>query len=170
MGILARITSAGKSSSKESQSSLATGGHGIDKNRVLSPTDPTAINPMNAGSWETVRTAPINNTPRYFNKAEADALKELATEKADGARQSRRAYRSLTKIENADAAVHKHHRSYVRGAADSELTKKRADASTARHLHALRPEYAKLGFGLDRAENKAQQRIQELRAKIKDNY
>ncbi len=38
------------------------------------------------------------------------------------------------------------------------------------HLHALRPEYAKLGFGLDRAENKAQQRIDELKAKVKDKY
>ncbi|MHC5728781.1 MAG: hypothetical protein ACYTXY_32625, partial [Nostoc sp.] len=62
------------------------------------------------------------------------------------------------------------HRNYIKGVADGELTKKRSDASTARHLHALRPEYAKLGFGLDRAEDKAQQRIDELKAKIKDKY
>ncbi|WP_017655686.1 hypothetical protein [Fortiea contorta] len=147
MGILSRITSAaGKSSNKESQSSLATGGHAIDKNRVLAPTDPTAINPLNAGAWESVRTAPVSDVPRYFTKPEADALKELATEKTQGAKQSQRAYKSLGKIEAADAAVHKHHRNYIRGTADAELTKKRADASTARHLHALRPEYAKLGL------------------------
>ena len=58
----------------------------------------------------------------------------------------------------------------LEGVADSELTKKRADASTAKHLHALRPEYAKLGFGVDRADGKAQQRIDELKAKIKDCY
>ncbi|MEI1374633.1 hypothetical protein PQG02_28985 [Nostoc sp. UHCC 0926] len=56
----------------------------------------------------------------------------------------------------------------VKGVADKELTKKRADALTARHLHTLRPEYAKLGFGLDRAEDKASQRVEELKAKIKD--
>ncbi len=166
MGFLARITSAGKSSNSN-QSSLATGGHAIDKNVVLSPTDPTAINPMNAGTWQTVRTAPINDNPRYFTKEEANALKELAKDKTEGARQSQRAYKSLSKIESADAQVHKHHRNYIRGVADAELTKKRADASTARHLHRQRPEYAKLGLGIDRAEDKAAQRIAELKAKIK---
>jgi hypothetical protein len=170
MGILARITSAGKSGGNSNESALSTGGHGIDKNRVLAPTDPTVINPMNAGAWESVRTAPINDLPRYFTKPEADALKALATDKIQGAKQSQRAYKSLSKIEAADATVHQSHRKYIRNASDSELTKKRADAGTARHLHALRPEYAKLGQGLDVAENKAQQRIEELKAKIKDKY
>ncbi|MHC5614088.1 MAG: hypothetical protein ACYTXA_24615 [Nostoc sp.] len=170
MGILARITSAAKSSNKSNESSLSAGGHGINKNQVLAPTDPTVINPMNAGSWQTVRTAPISETPRYFNKAEADALKRMATEKTGQARQSKRAYKSLKKVESADAQVHIAHRSYIKGVSDSELVKKRSDASTAKHLHALRPEYAKLGFSLDRAENKAQQRIEELKAKIKDKY
>lgn len=167
MGVLARITSAGKSNNTN-QSSLSTGGHAIDKNRVLAPTDPTVINPLNAGSWETVRTAPVNHTPRYFNKAEADALKQVAAEKTQGARQTKRAYKSLKKIEVADAQVHASHRGYIRQVADSELTKKRSDAATGRHLHSLRPEYARLGHGLDRAENKAQQRIDELIAKVKD--
>ncbi|MHC5730724.1 MAG: hypothetical protein ACYTXY_42780, partial [Nostoc sp.] len=92
MGILARITSAGKSSdAKTNQSSLSTGGHGIDKEQVLAPTDPTVINPMNAGTWASVRTAPVNGEPRYFNKAEADALKKAATQKREEARHSQRA-------------------------------------------------------------------------------
>ncbi|MEH1954714.1 MAG: hypothetical protein V7K64_27020 [Nostoc sp.] len=169
MGILARITSAGKSSSKSNESSLSTGGHGIDKNRVLAPTDPTVINPVNAGNWETVRSAPINDTPRYYTKVEADALKQFSKQKKEEARQAKRAYKSLKSLEEADAQVHTAHRGYIKGVADSELTKKRSDASTARHLHTLRPEYARLGFGLDRAENKAQQRIEELKAKIKEN-
>jgi hypothetical protein len=170
MGILARITSAAKSNSNSNESSLSTGGHGIDKNRVLSPTDPSVVNPVNAGTWETVRTAPVNHTPRYFNKAEADALKQVATQKKEEARQAKRAYKSLKKLEESDAQVHSAHRNYIKGVADHELTKKRADASTARHLHALRPEYAKLGFGLDRADNRSQQRIEELKAKIKEKY
>ncbi|MEH2320831.1 hypothetical protein [Nostoc sp.] len=173
MGILARITNATKSSkngNNRNESSLSTGGHGIDKNRVLAPTDPTVINPVNAGTWQTVRTAPVNDTPRYFNKAEADALKAVAAQKREEARQAKRAYKSLKKVEESDAQVHTAHRTYIKGVADNELTKKCADASTARHLHTLRPEYAKLGFGLDRAENKAQQRVDELKAKIKDKY
>ncbi|MEH1765781.1 MAG: hypothetical protein V7L27_07965 [Nostoc sp.] len=170
MGILARITSAAKSSNKSNESSLSGGGHGIDKNQVLAPTDPTVINPMNAGTWQTVRTAPISETPRYFNKAEADALKAVARQKREEARQAKRAYKALQNLEQSDAQVHADHRKYIKGVADSELTKKRSDANTARHLHTLRPEYAKLGFGLDRAENKAQQRIEELKAKIKEKY
>src|SRR4029450_12046037 len=106
MGVLARITRAAKSSSDNNQSSLASGGHAIDKNRVLAPTDPTVINPTNAGTWETVRTAPVNDTPRYYNKDEANALKQLATQKTEGARQAKRAYKSLKKIEVADSQVH----------------------------------------------------------------
>ena len=170
MGILARITSTAKSSNKSNESSLSTGGHGIDKNRVLAPTDPDVVNPVNAGTWETVRTAPVNHTPRYFNKAEADALKQISALKREEARQAKRAYKSLKKLEESDAQVHTAHRNYIKGVADQELTKKRSDASTARHLHTLRPEYAKLGFGLDRAENKAQQRIDELKAKIQEKY
>ncbi|WP_414544297.1 hypothetical protein [Nostoc sp. CCY0012] len=172
MGILARITNRNKSGNgnTNNQSRLATGGHAIDKDQVLSPTHQTVINPMNPGTWQTVRTAPINDTPRYFTKQEADTLKQLATKKVEGARQSQRAYKSLKKIENADSQVHKHHRNYIRGAADSELNKKRADAATGRHLHTLRPEYARLGIGLDRAENRAEQRINELKAKVKESY
>ncbi|MEH1888776.1 MAG: hypothetical protein V7K92_04695 [Nostoc sp.] len=172
MGILARITSAAKSGSSKSsnESSLASGGHGIDKNRVLAPTDPTVINPVNAGSWETVRTAPINDTPRYYNKAEADALKQFSKQKREEARQAKRAYKSLQSLEEADAQVHTAHRGYIKKVADQELTKKRADVSTARHLHTQRPEYAGLGFGLDRAEDKASQRVEELKAKIKEKY
>ena len=170
MGILKRITGQGGNGNQSNSSSLATGGHAINKDVVLNPTAPDVINPMQSGSWSTVRTAPINHDPRYFSKEEADELKKLATTKQQGARQSKRAYKSLKKIENADAQVHASHRGYLRGVADSELVKKRADAATARHLHAQRPEYAKLGQGLDRAENKAQERINELRNKVKQAY
>lgn len=172
MGILARITGGGKSSnkSKKNSSSFANSDHAIDKDQVLSPTDPTVINPMNAGNWESVRTAPVNETPRYFNKTEANSLKKLATQKAQEAKQAKRAYKSLKKLEESDAEVHTAHRGYIRGVANSELNKKRSDVKTARALHAQRPEYARLGIGLDRADNSARHRIEELKAKVKDKY
>lgn len=170
MGILAKITNAAKQSNSNQSSSLATGGHAISKEQVLSPTDPTAINPMNAGTWETVRTTPVNHSPRYFTKDEANALKNLAQEKQSDASATKRAYKSLKRIEQSDAVVHTAHRGYIRGVADAELTKKRADAKTARHLHGQRPQYARLGFGLDRAEDIATARIAELKAKIQGKY
>jgi hypothetical protein len=160
MGILGTI--------KAKFTELTKGGHNINPSQVLRPTAPDVINPVNPGTWQSVRTAPINHEPRYFTKPEADALKQLATNKTEGARQTRRAYRSLGKIEDADALVHQEHRRYIRNVADAELTKQRSNARTARHLHAIRPEYAKLGYGLETAENNAQQRIEQLRAKIQE--
>lgn len=170
MGFLARITDRGRDTKNKSSDGLSSEGHGINRDRVLAPTDPTVINPINAGNWESIRTSPINDTPRYFNKGEADSLKQLATQKTQEARQAKRAYKSLKKLEQSDAEVHTAHRGYIRGVAASELTKKRSDVKTARALHAQRPEYAKLGIGLDRADNSAQRRIEELKAKVKDKY
>jgi hypothetical protein len=62
--------------------------------------------------------------PRYFTKEEADAMKGLAKEKTDGARQSKRAYKALTKIEAADKTVHQQHRKYEGAVAENEASTK----------------------------------------------
>ncbi|MEG4812733.1 hypothetical protein QUA82_35195, partial [Microcoleus sp. F8-D3] len=74
--------------------------------KLNSPTDDKAITPLNPGNFATIRTSPVCETPRYFNKEEADKLKELAKEKTEGARQAKRAYKSMAQIEEADAKVH----------------------------------------------------------------
>lgn len=168
MGILARI--AGRIKGKSSSSSLTTGGHAIDKNVVIKPTDPQVINPTNPGTWESIRTAPVLDKPRYFTKPEADGLKKLATEKTEGARQSKRAYKSLGKIEAADAVVHKSHRKYQGEVSESEVTKLRSNVKLGKKLHAQRPEYYRMGAGLDRAEQSAEVRIAQLQAKAKERY
>jgi hypothetical protein len=174
MGILARITDGikGNRSTSSSKSNIGStdGGHSIDKNRILEPTDPTVINPNNPGNWESVRTAPIVESPRYFTKPEANVLKKIATEKTEGARQSQRAYKSLGKIEKADATVHKAHRKYQGVVSENELTKLRSNARLGRKLHAQRPEYVRMSNGLERAEQSAQTRIDELKAKAKGAY
>lgn len=167
MGILGRITEKAQPVKvKLSQSTVGTGGHSIDKSKVLSPTDATVINPMNTGLGETVRTKEVSTTPRYHSVEEAKQLKEEADQKQREAKATKRAYKSLKRIEEADADVHSSHRSYLRGVADSELTKKRADAKTAKHLHRQRPQYERLGIGIDKANQQATTRIAELRAKI----
>jgi hypothetical protein len=174
MGILARITDKikGFTSNKGNGSSITSSGgdHDIDKNLILSPTDPGAITPFNSGNWGSIRTAPVVENPRYFTKPEADALKQLATQKAEGARQSQRAYKSLGKIEKADATVHKAHRKYEGVVSDNELVKIRANAKLGRHLHSQRVAYVQLHNGLDRADNSANNRIDELKAKAKGAY
>jgi hypothetical protein len=142
------------------------GNHAIDKSKVLASTDTSVITPLNLGNFSSIRSVPVVPDPRYFDREQADKLKELAKEKTDGARQSKRAYKSLTKIEAADKTVHKEHRKYEGAVAENELGKKRADAGLAKKLHGLRPGYARLGLGIDKAGSDARIRIDAIKAKL----
>ncbi|MEG4812488.1 hypothetical protein QUA82_33500 [Microcoleus sp. F8-D3] len=134
--------------------------------KLNSPTDDKVITPLNPGSFASIRTSPVCETPRYFDKEEADKLKELAKEKTEGARQAKRAYKSMAQIEEADAKVHKSHRKYEKAVATNELVKKKADVGLGKHLHNLRPGYARLGVSLEKAENRATERIAQIQAKL----
>jgi hypothetical protein len=152
-------TAAGKISSND-------GSHAIDKSKVLASTDTSVLTPLNPGNFGSIRTTPIVPEPRYFDKEQADALKSLAKEKTDGARQSKRVYKALTKIEVADKTVHKEHRKYEGAVAENELGKKRSDAGLAKKLHGLRPGYARLDLGIDKADSDARTRIDAIKAKL----
>lgn len=171
MGILTRLfgkdVTAATTTNGGGQSS-AEGGHSITKDRVLAATDSQAISPMNPGNFSSLRSVPVVPDPRYFTQEEMAAIRQLAAEKEVGARQSKKAYRSLARIENSDVVVHRAHRKYQGKVADAELSKKRADAKLARHLHAIRPDYARLGASLEKAEASAEKRIGELRAKVRE--
>jgi hypothetical protein len=142
------------------------GSHAIDKSKVLAQTDAGVITPNNPGNFSSIRSVPVVPDPRYFTKEEADAIKGLAKEKTDGARQSKRAYKSLAHIEAADKTVHKEHRKYEGAVAENELGKKRSDAGLAKKLHGLRPSYARLGLGIDKADSDARTRIDAIKAKL----
>ncbi len=142
------------------------GNHAIDKSKVLAATDAGVISPTNPGNFGSIRTAPVVPEPRYFDKEEAAKLKELAKEKTEGARHAKKAYKSLSKIEVADATVHKSHRKYEGVVAGEELKKVRSNAGLAKKLHGLRPGYSKLGIGIDKAESDARTRIDEIKAKL----
>ena len=142
------------------------GNHAIDKSKVLAQTDAGVITPNTPGTFSSIRSAPVVPDPRYFDREQADKLKGLAKEKTDGARQSKRAYKALTKIEAADKTVHKEHRKYEGAVAENELGKKRADVGLAKKLHSMRPGYARLGLGIDKADSNARTRIDEIKAKL----
>lgn len=142
------------------------GGHAIDKSKVLASTDASVITPLNPGNFSSIRSVPVVPAPRYFTEEEADAMKKLGKEKTDGARQSKRAYKALGKIEEADAVVHKEHRKYEGVVAENELKKVRGNAGLAKKLHALRPGYARLGLGIDKADSDARARIDAIKAKL----
>jgi hypothetical protein len=142
------------------------GSHAIDKSKVLAQTAPGVITPNTPGNFSSIRSVPVVPDPRYFDREQADKLKELAKAKTEGARQSKRVYKFLAKIEAADKTVHKEHRKYEGAVADNELGKKRADTGLAKKLHGLRPGYARLGLGIDKADSDARTRIDEIKAKL----
>jgi hypothetical protein len=142
------------------------GSHTIDKSKVLAKTDSGVITPNSPGNFSSIRSVPVVPDPRYFTKEEADAIKALAKEKTDGARQSKRVYKFLGKIEAADKTVHQQHRKYEGAVAENELSKKCSDAGLAKKLHGMRPGYARLGLGIDKADSDARTRIDEIKAKL----
>ncbi len=164
MSLQLRLFGGGKSAGNLTTSN--DGGHAIDKSKVLAQTDAGVITPNTPGNFSSIRSAPVVPDPRYFDREQADKLKELAKEKTDGARQSKRAYKALTKIEAADKTVHKEHRKYEGAVAENELGKKRADAGLAKKLHGMRPGYARLGLGIDKADNDARTRIDAIKARL----
>jgi len=134
--------------------------------KLTAPTDASVITPLNPGNFTSIRTSPVVDAPRYFTEEEASAMKKLAKEKIEGARHAKKAYKALTQIEESDAKVHKAHRKYEGAVATNELTKKKADVGLAKTLHGLRPGYARLGIGLEKAENRATERIEAIKAKL----
>jgi len=156
----------GDQSDKTKLAASNDGSHAIDKLKVLASTDTSVITPLNPGNFSSIRSVPVVPDPRYFDREQADKLKELAKEKTDGARQSKRAYKSLAHIEAADKTVHKEHRKYESAVAENELGKKRADAGLAKKLHGMRPGYARLGLGIDKADSDARTRIDAIKAKL----
>src|SRR4028119_1710838 len=109
----------GGQSNKNKLASSNDGSHAIDKSKVLAQTDAGVITPNTPGNFLSISSIPVVPDPRYFDREQADKLKELAREKTDGARQSKRAYKALTKIEAADKTVHKEHRKYEGAVADN---------------------------------------------------
>ena len=156
----------GGQSRVSSDSASNNGSHAIDKSKVLAATAPGVITPKNPGSFDSIRSVPLVPSPHYFDKEEANALKSLSKEKTEGARNTKRAYKALTKIEVADKTVHKEHRKYERAVAENELGKKRADTGLAKKLHGMRPGYARLGLGIDKADFDARTRIDEIKTKL----
>jgi hypothetical protein len=164
MSLQLRLFGGGKSAAS---SELAQNdGHAIDKSKVLAATAPGVITPNNPGNFGSIRTIPVVPEPRYFSREEKDAVKELKKEKVEGAQITVQTYKALAQIEEADAKVHKAHRKYQGAVAENELKKVRSNAGLAKKLHGLRPGYARLGMGIDKADSDARTRIDAIRAKL----
>ena len=169
MSLQLRLFGGGQTAADNSDGKLTTtndGGHAIDKSKVLASTDASALSPMNPGSFASIRSVPVIDSPRYASKEEAVAMEDLAKEKAKGAKYAKRLYGAALNIDGSDTKVHKEHQKYKGGIAKNELRKIKASTTYATGLHGLREGYAKQGMRLDTADTKARTAIDAIKAKL----
>lgn len=165
MGLLSRLTGKKLGISTEKGGELAANdgtNHNLAASKVLAATDSAIVSPTNA-DFSSVRTAPVVTAPRYFNKAEADALAILAKQKRIEAEAAKKAYKSLKSLENSDTEVHCTHRTYQSKVARAELEKQKSNAQLAKDLHAIRPAYAELHSEVKSAETNAANAINAIK-------
>lgn len=155
------------SGSGGSLANCADGGHNLDRSKILQATDEMALTPKNPGNFKGIRSIPVLTEPRYFSQEEAQALADRARQAKEGVTHTKRAVKALAKIDTCDRKVNNlYYRKYAPVIASNELSKKRAMVSYAKHQHGLRPGYAALGVGLEKAENNAEQRISAIAATL----
>ena len=166
MGLMTRLFGGGSPLETISRELITPikGNHNIQKESVFK-TDGGFTPTQN--NFEGLRTVPAVEIPRYFDREEALALKQLEKEKVSGAKWSKRAYKSLKKIDTADSEVVKSHYNYARKIATNELDKQKSKASYGKHLHGLRGDYARLGHSYDQAHRKGDQDVANAISQIK---
>ena len=108
---------------KGGSAATTNGDHKIDAGKVHKATASNVYSPTNPGNLESIRTAPVCETVRYFTPKEAEALQKLATQTGHQAASTVQAYKSLKRIDSADTTVHNAHYEYAGKVASNELKK-----------------------------------------------
>lgn len=138
----------------------------LDAVSVHSKSAQNAITPDSPGSWTAYRAAPVVEQARAFTEEEADALTELEKDVRSKRKATKKSYEKLEKIGNHGTAINRHHEKYRRNEARNEKRIQGYKNTSAKYLHSLRPEYAKLGQGLEKAAAAADQAIANLMASL----
>lgn len=141
---------------------------GIGKDNVFKKSAANAITPDKPP--ETIfgvhRSMPVFDRPREFTPEEAEGMAELAKEKRQNAKATKKAADSHESILESDAKINRHSQRMIRNEARFEVKAQGYKGTTAKTLQGLRPRYAALGQGLEKAEQAADQAIQQLMAQL----
>ena len=138
----------------------------LDANSVHSKSAQNAITPDSPGNWTAYRAVPVVEQARAFTEEEADALTELEKDTRRKRKASKKAYEKLRKIGDHQTAINRHHETYRRNEDRNEKRIQGYKNTSAKYLHSLRPEYAQLGQSLQKAEQMADQAINNLMAQL----
>lgn len=141
---------------------------GIGKDGVFKLSAANAISPHNppATIFDSYRVMPVVDRVREFTPEEADALGQLAKEKKVNAKATKKVVEHHASILQSTRKINKYGQRMIRAEAETETAIQGYKATTARSLHGLRPRYAALGQGLQKAEINADQAIDKLMATL----
>lgn len=140
------------------------GQHGgaLAGDQVHTKSEANAITPDSPGSWQSFRYAPTVTQARPFSPEEAEALKERLKDTEEATRATKKAYSALARMGDNHTKVNLYYERYRRNEARNEKKMQGYKNTSAKYLHSLRPEYAKMGHSLEKAEQQADAAIAAL--------
>jgi hypothetical protein len=141
---------------------------GISKDNVFKRSAPNAITPDNPPEtiFDTYRSMPVIDRVREFTPEEADGLGQLAKTKKQNATATKKAADHHESILKSDTKINRHGQRMVRNEGEFETRTQGFKGTTAKTLHGMRPRYAAMGKGLEKAEQMADQAINNLMAQL----
>ena len=141
---------------EKSSSAIGTGNHSISKDEIITGGALGRFSPEHTPNWKGIQSVPTVDQARYMTPAEAKALTAHRKQLAEAKKASRVGYQELQRIDKYDTKVVGYHSQYAKNNAREGLKQTRKLASVGRTLHSLRPGYAGISTGLQRADNSAQ--------------
>ena len=152
---------------KASSGALGSGSHAINKDEIISGGVMSRFSPDNTPNWQGIQSAPTLKSPRYMSPSEAKALTAHRKQLAVKVKATRTGLQELQRIDKYDTKAVTYYSRYAKNNAREGLKQTRKLASVGRTLHSLRPGYAGVSTGLQRADNSAQQQIEAIANNLK---
>jgi hypothetical protein len=162
MGVFQALT---KIDGSSSASIHHYGGHSLQTGSILDAVS-DSINPTTNIEW-TVKNPEVLKTPKTVSLAEADKAEREVGDYEHAVSNARRLFNAEARRQEAFAKLVGSHRQYLGRTATAHKTATQANAKLGKHLHGMRDEYAEMGFGLDRKNVTATQRVDTVASKYK---
>jgi hypothetical protein len=160
MGILSKLTG------NDSKGGMTHyGGHSLETSNVLDAVS-DVVNPNAPIQW-TVNTPTVVKTPTPSTETHAQQAELEAAKLKHGVDMGIRVLTAEEQKHQEMARLTSKHRRYLGKVAESHLQITQANSGLGQKLNGMREKYAALGFGLDRAVQTADHRINVLKARLR---
>lgn len=139
------------------------GTHSMQTASVLTAVN-DAVNPMTQINWTTDNPT-VHHEVKRATLQEADAAEKEAALYEEGVKNGLRVLKAETRKQEAHTKLVGGHRRYLAATAQAHYLAAVANRGLAGKFHGLREQYAELGYGLDRKDQSATQKVELVAAK-----